>query len=259
MSDKSKTLRVDELLVQQGFCETRSQAQHLIHAGKVYLNEEPIIKASKKLSVDSPLQITSPQKYVSRAGTKLEGFIEKFNIDVKEMICLDVGASTGGFTDCLLQKGAAHVTCVDVGHSQLHSKILNNTKVFNIEKLNARNLTQEDLPYSNYDVVVVDVSFISLKKVLPNLLQFLKLKGLLISLIKPQFEVTKQEIAKAKGIIKDPKMRERIVKDITQFCSKELGEMKILGIMESIISGADGNVEYLIGLYRGGYTLKMKA
>jgi len=243
-------MRTDELLVQQGLCETRSQAKQLILAGKVTLDSFPITKPSKMLPSNASLTLSSPLPYVSRAGEKLQAFLDHFTIDPSNKHILDVGASTGGFTDCLLQKNASSATCIDVGHNQLHSKLRGYPRVTNLEKINARNLPPSILPQSPYDIIVIDLSFISLTKVITHLWSFLKIDGILIALIKPQFEATKQEIDRACGIIKDPTIHQRVLHEILQFCLTHLPNVSLIGHIPSPIKGTDGNQEFLLGLIK---------
>lgn len=243
----SDKMRADELLLRQKVCETRSQAKNLILSGKVFFNKQVIEKPGKIFAGDSIFEISAMPPFVSRAGEKLEGFLSHFDIDVSCKNALDVGASTGGFTDCLLQRGVYSVSCVDVGHGQLHSKLLNDPRVKNFEKINARNLTAEQVGQKSFEVIVVDLSFISLKKVLRKIWAMLEEGGILIALIKPQFESTKEEVSRVSGIIKDPKIHERIVDDIMQFGIVELTKSSLIGWMASPIKGGDGNQEFLIG------------
>lgn len=247
MSSTTK-IRIDELLFQQGLCESRSQARSLILAGKVSINNQPITKPGKTIPPSSPLSLSSPPPYVSRAGQKLEAFLNHFNIDPSHKHILDIGASTGGFTDCLLQKNALSATCIDVGHNQLHPKLLNDPRVTNLEKTNARTLPPHLLPRPSYNLIVIDLSFISLTKVLPHIWTFLEPNGTLIALIKPQFEATKEEIDRVCGIIKDPQLHHRIINQLLQFCLTELPNSTLIGHIPSPLKGTDGNQEFLIGL-----------
>lgn len=248
MENSTKKYRVDELLVIQGLCETRSQAKQLILEGKVLYEGNPLNKPGKTLPVDAQLKLLEPLKFVSRSGLKLEAFLEKFAIEVTHKHALDIGASTGGFTDCLLQRGVQSVTCIDVGHSQLHEKIKSNPQVTNIEKTNARDLNPAILPYADFDIAVIDVSFISLTKIIPTIWPLVKKGGHLIALIKPQFEATKEEISKGKGLIKDPKIQQRVVNKILAFIKEECSNHTIIGLADSPILGGDGNKEFLIGI-----------
>ncbi len=245
-----KRLRADELLVLKGLADTRSKAKLLILAGKVYLPHARIEKASSLLPIDSEIRLTEIYPYVSRGAEKLKGFFEKFPHSLTDCTALDVGASTGGFTDYLLQNGVSHVSCVDVGRGQLHMRLRNDPRVYNLEQANARHLESFALPHLFYDFVVMDLSFISLTKILPEAWKRVKEKGLLIALIKPQFEAEKREVDRAKGIIKDPAIRERIVLKIQSFINAELKGSQILGTLPSPIAGGDGNQEYLIGIQK---------
>ncbi len=240
-------MRADELLLKQKICETRSQAKSLILSGKVFFNKQLIEKPGKIFAEDSIFEISAMPPFVSRAGEKLEGFLNYFDIDVSCKNALDVGASTGGFTDCLLHRGVETVTCIDVGHGQLHPKLLNDPRVENFEKINARNLTPEQVGQKSFEIIVVDLSFISLKKVLPKIWDLLEGEGVLIALIKPQFESTKEEVSRVSGIIKDPTIHKRIVDDIIQFGTLELAKSSLIGWIASPIKGGDGNQEFLVG------------
>ncbi len=246
MPATSKKIRADELLFRQGKAESRSQAKVLIMAGKVRSGPDALVqKPSQMFSPDTELAVETPPRFVSRGGEKLAGAIATFSIPVTSLTALDIGASTGGFTDCLLQNGASFVTCVDVGHGQLHSKLLNDSRVRNFEKINARDLDDVELPQKVYDLVVGDLSFISLKKILPAAWHRVACCGALIMLIKPQFEATREEASKGRGIIKDPAVHKRVVNEILDFCSRELAGFEFCGICESPIKGGDGNKEFL--------------
>ena len=240
--------RLDEILVLRNLAETRSQAKALIMSGRVLHGTERLDKPGKSYPLDIELRIEQPPPFVSRGGEKLEAALRHFNITLQGAHVLDVGASTGGFTDCALQSGAADVTCVDVGRAQLHHRLRNDPRVSNLEQVNARHLQPGDLPRDTYDAIVMDLSFISLKVVLPAVWPFLKSSGILIALVKPQFEAGKSEADKGHGIIRDPALREEILKNITQFSLKTLSESVLLGSIPSPITGADGNQEYLLAL-----------
>ena len=244
---KTPRKRLDLLLVERGLCETRSMAQALVLAGKVRTGTKVLDKPGRILPADTSLMMEAPPRFVSRGGEKLEGFLEKVQIPVDGLHCLDLGASTGGFTDCILQRGAASVTCVDVGRGQLHQKICINPRVTNLEKLNARQLKAGDLPRRFYHLIVLDLSFISLQKVLPTAWEFLAEGGCLIALVKPQFEAKKKEADKGRGIIRDPSIHERVLDELRQFILKKLMGAEILAIEKSSIQGAKGNKEFLIG------------
>lgn len=247
-SHKSKKLRLDELLVIKGLASTRSQAKALVLAGKVLLGTERTTKPGHLFPVDSPLHVEAPPRFVSRGGEKLEGFLNQFNIDIAGLRHLDIGASTGGFTDCCLQRGSISATCVDVGRAQLHNKLLRDDRVINIEKTNARQLKPGDLPFDDYPLIVIDVSFISLTKILPAAWQFLAPNGHLIALVKPQFEAEKYEADAGRGIIRDPVIQERVLETIRNFALSQLRGASLIGTMDSPIKGTDGNREFLIGL-----------
>lgn len=248
--DDKPTHRADEQLVAQGLAESRTQAKALIERGSVLLNGTPITKASKRIPEGTWLELTEKQRFVSRAGNKLEAFLEAYPTSVEGLVVLDIGASTGGFTDCLLQRGASEVTCIDVGHGQLHPSLQFNPRVINLERTNARALSTVQLPHEVYPRIVMDLSFISLTKVLPEAWKRLAAGGILIALIKPQFEATPALIKKGKGILKDNLERARIREAIQDFCLKELSGAQIIGTLESPLPGGDGNIEYLLGLKR---------
>ena len=247
---KYKKLRLDELLVVKGLASTRSQAKALILAGKVRLGTERVEKPGHLFPLDSPLQVEKPPRYVSRGGEKLEGFLDQFKMDITGLRHLDIGASTGGFTDCCLQRGSVSATCVDVGRAQLHNKLLLDDRVINIEKTNARHLKLGDLPFDDYPLIVIDVSFISLTKILPAVWQFLAPSGHLIALVKPQFEAEKQEVDAGRGIIRDRAVQERVLKNIQNFALSQLQEAYLVGAIDSPIKGTDGNREFIVGLVR---------
>lgn len=250
MADAPERMRADELLVVRGLASSRTLAQALILAGKVRTGPDSVVaKSSQKISVESQLTVEQPPRFVSRGGEKLEGALAHFAIEVKSLHALDVGASTGGFTDCLLQRGAASVTCVDVGQAQLHSKLRSDARVTNFERLNARELPAAQLPHKEYPIVVMDVSFISLTTVLPSVWSRLAVGGWLVALVKPQFEATRQEADKSRGIIKDPLVHERIVREITATAASMPGA-KVLGSMDSPILGGEGNREFLLAVQR---------
>lgn len=247
---KTKKLRLDELLVSRGLAESRSRAQAMILAGEVRSESAILDKPGRTVAEDIDLIIKDAPRYVGRGAEKLEGFLETFSIDVSGLNALDVGASTGGFTDCLLQRGASHVVCVDVGHGQLHYKLRTDPRVTNLERVNARNLNSDQLPRSDYDIVVMDLSFISLTKVWPAVWPLVRSNGLMVSLIKPQFEAGKPEVDAGKGVIRDPEIQQRVVREIREFACQSLPGSTETGLCESPIKGSDGNVEFLLGLKR---------
>lgn len=239
--------RIDKLLVDVGLADSRSKAQALVMAGVVLVNEKRVEKPSEQFSSKDAIRLkgkAAHTKYVGRGGLKLEKALKVFHIRPTGYICLDVGASTGGFTDCLLQNGAEKVYTVDVGTNQLVWKLRNDKRVVVRENINARNLARGDFE-EEFDLIVMDVSFISVKKIFPAIVPLLKHDGRIITLIKPQFEVGKGEVGKG-GVVKDPVKHERVVVDINEF-AKEIG-LRPVEIIDSPILGAAGNKEFL-GLY----------
>ena len=243
--------RLDELLVARGLAPSRAQAKALIMSGRVRHGTERLEKPGKEYPAEFEISLDQPPRFVSRGGEKLAAFLERFPVDPKGAHILDVGASTGGFTDCALQAGAASATCVDVGHGQLHEKIRRDPRVTNLEKTNARHLAPGSLPRAAYDALVMDLSFISLRSVLPAVWPFLRAGGVLIALVKPQFEAGKAEVDKGQGIIRDDAVRARVMAEVRDFALKELPGASICGEMESPVHGADGNREFLLGLRKG--------
>jgi 23S rRNA (cytidine1920-2'-O)/16S rRNA (cytidine1409-2'-O)-methyltransferase len=241
-------VRLDELLVARGLAASRAQAKALIMSGRVLRGTERLDKPGKEFTTDIELIVEQPPRFVSRGGEKLAAFLEKFAIDLRGAHLLDVGASTGGFTDCALQAGAADAVCVDVGRAQLHARLATDPRVTNLEKINARHLQPGDLPRSEFDAVVMDVSFISLKSVLPPVWPFLRPGGTLIALVKPQFEAGKGEVDKGRGVIRDAAVQDAVLADITAFALRDLPGAQLLGSMDSPITGTDGNREFLLGL-----------
>jgi len=235
--------RLDLLLVGRGLARSRTQAQALIMEGVVYVNGQKVDKAGTPLKIDCEILVKSSSlKYVSRGGLKLEGALKHFELDVQYKTALDVGASTGGFTDCLLQNGASKVYALDVGHGQLDWKLRNDDRVVAMEKVNARHLKEGDIP-EKVDIVVMDASFISLTMLIAPSIMFLKPRGVLVALIKPQFEVGKGEVGKG-GIVRDENKHTEVVDKIT----KHLEELNfnIMGVIPSPILGTQGNKKFLI-------------
>lgn len=245
-----KKQRLDELLVSRGLIDSRAQAKALIMSGRVRHGSERLDKPGKVYAADFAIEIDQPPRFVSRGGEKLQGFLDTHPIALQDADVLDVGASTGGFTDCALQSGARSVVCVDVGRAQLHAKLRSDPRVTNLEKLNARSLKATDLPRAEYDAVVMDLSFISLRKILPATWPFVRVGGVLIALVKPQFEAGKAEVDKGRGIIRDVALQERIRDDMQAFALTELRGAELIGVMDSPIVGTDGNREFLLGLRR---------
>ncbi len=244
---KGGKTRADELLVALGLCESRSKAQAYILAGKVRLGTERIDKSGRMLPPGSILTVEQPMPYVGRGGLKMAGFIEGQGIDPQGLEILDLGASTGGFTDCLLQKGAVSATCVDVGHGQLHYKLRSDARITNLEKTNLRQLKPEDLPQPLFGLVVMDLSFISLRKVLAKAWSFVSSGGMLVALVKPQFECAKKEADQGRGVIRDRKVQRRTLDEIKQFAGRELEGAELFAESESNPRGADGNLEFFLG------------
>ena len=237
--------RLDVLLVERGLAQSRQRALGLILAGKVWVNGERITKAGSLLPVNCAIKIAGRDiPYVSRGGIKLEAALRSFNVDVTGLTCLDVGASTGGFTDCLLKHGAKHVTAVDVGYGQLHWKLRSDPRVKVIERTNIRHLDTGALS-GRVDLACIDVSFISLKIVVPGVLKFVKRPGHIICLVKPQFEVGKGLVGKG-GVVRDPALHEAVIEDLSR-TFKGL-DLCVLGVIPSPILGPKGNQEFLMYL-----------
>ena len=239
-----KRERIDKLLVEQGLADSRPKAQALVMAGVVLVSEKRVEKSSEVFALDAKIRIKGRSeeiKYVGRGGLKLEKALSEFHICPGKYICLDVGASTGGFTDCLIQHGAKKVIAIDVGTNQLVWKIRNDARVEARENVNARYLKPEDFT-EKFDLIVMDVSFISVTKILPALKELLVEEGKIIVLIKPQFEVGKGEVGKG-GIVRDQELHAEVVEKINNFV-EEIG-LKVCAMTESPILGADGNKEFL--------------
>ncbi|RKH36240.1 TlyA family RNA methyltransferase [Corallococcus praedator] len=240
---KLKKERLDVLVVERGLAESRTKAQALILAGQVVVGDQRVDKPGALVLVESELRLKGEVlPYVSRGGLKLKGAMDGFGLDVTGRVGADIGASTGGFTDCLLQHGAVRVHAIDVGYGQLHEKLRKDPRVRSRERVNARYLTQEDLP-EKVGVVVIDVSFISLTQVLPSVLTFLSPGGLLVALVKPQFEVGPDRVGKG-GVVRDPVARQDAIDTVTAFV-REQG-LTVRGLMDSPVPGPAGNVEALL-------------
>ena len=233
--------RLDVLLVQRGLCASREKAQRLIMAGEVFSDGTRMEKPSQLLDEAIPLDVRAPERYVGRGGLKLEEALRQFAIDPTGLVCLDVGASTGGFTDCLLQHGAAKVYALDVGHGQLDWKIRSDPRVVVMEHCNARHLQPGDLP-EKVQLAVADVSFISLTLVLPPMAAVLTDGGMIVALIKPQFELSREEVGRG-GVVRDDAARLRAVDKIRNFAAARGWVWG--GAVDSPIAGADGNREFL--------------
>jgi 23S rRNA (cytidine1920-2'-O)/16S rRNA (cytidine1409-2'-O)-methyltransferase len=242
MTATPKKARLDAFLVEQGFFPSREQAQRAIMAGEVRVGDRVVDKASVKVAADMAISVQAAPTYVGRGGIKLEGALAHFDIPVNEVTALDIGASTGGFTDCLLQRGAQKVYAIDVGHGQLAWKIRNDPRVVVREKLNARFLGRADVP-EPIDLCVIDVSFISLTLILPNAFELVTPNGMILALIKPQFELQASDVSRG-GIVREPALHEKAQAKIRDFVL-ESGH-KVEGIVPSGITGTDGNQEFFI-------------
>ncbi|MDZ4815247.1 MAG: TlyA family RNA methyltransferase [Verrucomicrobiota bacterium] len=235
--------RLDIYLVELGLIETREKAKRAVMAGQVLVNNIPATKASQGIPEGAVVTLKARDKYVGRGGLKLEAALSHFNVKPEGLICLDVGASTGGFTDCLLQHGAQLVYAVDVGQGQLAWKLRNDPRVIIREKVNAR-----ELQLSHFSpppaFVCIDVSFISLTKIIPVVYKLLPLNGQLVALIKPQFEAGKAVVDKGAGVVRDPSVHAQVVEQITQHCQDN--GFRAQGVIPSPLLGAEGNKEFLI-------------
>ncbi len=245
MAEKVEKERLDVLLVQQGLATSRELAKAYIMAGNVYVDGQKEDKAGTKVAVNASLEVKGNQmKYVSRGGYKLEKAVDTFGISLDGKICLDIGASTGGFTDCMLQNGASKVYAIDVGYGQFAWKLRNDERVVCLEKTNVRYVTHEQVPDEG-DFASIDVSFISLTKVLPAVLGVLGEKGQLVCLIKPQFEAGREKVGK-KGVVRDINVHKEVIEMIANYVRAQ--NLGILGLSFSPIKGPEGNIEYLIYL-----------
>jgi 23S rRNA (cytidine1920-2'-O)/16S rRNA (cytidine1409-2'-O)-methyltransferase len=232
-------MRADVLLVERGLAETRESARRLIMAGQARVGTTVLVKPATLLAPDAPIELLRPPRYVSRGGLKLEAALDAFGIDVEGLRCLDIGASTGGFTDCLLQRGAAHVLAVDVGRAQLHARLRNDERVELRERVNARDLPE--LP--PIDLFVADVSFISLRKVLPSVQNRVAPGTIGAVLLKPQFEAGPSEVPRG-GVIRDELVRERVLSDFVDWLGANMWEVR--GTIVSPVPGGDGNIEFFL-------------
>ncbi|MBC8010829.1 MAG: TlyA family RNA methyltransferase [Burkholderiales bacterium] len=244
----NKKLRLDELLVARGLAPTRAKAKAYVMSGLVRTGTERLDKPGKEYPSDFPLTLVAAERFVSRGGEKLQGWLNAHPLDLRGAHVLDVGASTGGFTDCALQAGAASVVCLDVGRAQLHGRLLADPRVTNLEQINARHLDPAILPRRDFDALVMDLSFISLRSVLPAVWPVLRSGGTLVALVKPQFEAGKAEVDKGQGIIRDPAVQQRVLDDVQAFALANLPGAQLVGTMDSPITGTDGNREFLLGL-----------
>ncbi|MBD0373497.1 MAG: TlyA family RNA methyltransferase [Pyrinomonadaceae bacterium] len=242
---KMKRERIDRLMVERGLAPTRTKAQALVMAGVVLVNDQRVEKSSESFLPDVSIRIkgadNAASRYVGRGGLKLEAALREFHLDVRGLVCLDVGASTGGFTDCLLQHGARRVVAIDVGHNQLDWRIRQDERVEARENVNARYLVPEDFS-EKFELAVMDVSFISATKVIPAIVPLLTEFGRFITLIKPQFEVGRGEVGRG-GIVGDPEKHARVIEEVNR--AAEASGLRVRGLITSPIKGADGNVEFL--------------
>ena len=245
----TRRVRVDVALVQRGLVDSADAARVLIDEGVVLANGSVVLTHSRQVAPSDELLVKVVDQFVSRGGIKLDAALTAFNIDVSDQRALDAGSSTGGFTDCLLQRGVAEVVAIDVGKSQMHERVATNHRVVVIDAFNVRQLEDDvlDLPVSlrnEFDLVVADLSFISLKSVSQALTARLSRSGNLVVLVKPQFEATKLEVDKSQGVIADQAIRDRVVGEVNESFAEQ--GWVVRGCIESPIHGAEGNVEYLV-------------
>lgn len=238
--------RADQILVERGLAESRSRAQAYIMAGNVYAGEQKIAKPGQQIKEDTVLEVRGKEHpWVSRGGLKIVKGLEEFNIDVTGLTVIDVGASTGGFTDVCLEHGAHKVYAVDVGHGQLAWKIRNDPRVVVLEKTNARYLTSEHIP-EPINMIVCDASFIGLRTVLPAVMKLAAPDCILVALIKPQFEVGKGNVGKG-GVVREPELHKEVCDVIENWISEDMVDWTVIGLTQSPIKGPEGNIEFLIG------------
>ena len=235
-----KKLRLDQLLVGKGLFASREQARRAIMAGDIMVGTRTAAKPSELIEEETTITVKPTRKYVGRGALKLEAALDHFNINVSKKTALDIGASTGGFTDCMLQRAAKKVYAVDVGYGQMDWKLRNDPRVIVLEKVNARSLSHEHIP-ELVDLCVIDVSFISLTLILPNAFDLLAPAGLILALIKPQFELQRSDVGKG-GIVRDPGLHQKAQDKIVAFVTR-LGHM-VIGTVPAAITGADGNQEF---------------
>jgi 23S rRNA (cytidine1920-2'-O)/16S rRNA (cytidine1409-2'-O)-methyltransferase len=245
--------RLDQALVEHGLCDSREKAKRAIMAGEVRINGQPARKPSDSVTPEDHLTLVAPEKFVSRGGHKLEHALGHFQIDVARCTAIDLGASTGGFTDCLLQHGSAKVYAVDVGRGQLAWKLRRDPRVVVMEKTHAREIAPPMFPqpFSPADLVVIDCSFISLRKILPPTVALLRSSGRIVALIKPQFEAGKAEADKGEGVITDPAIHARVLAELEEFVACQPG-LRWRGVTASPLLGPAGNKEFLALIEKTG-------
>lgn len=244
---------MDQALVDRGICESREKAKRAVMAGQVRINGHPARKPSDTVKPTDKLTLTGAEKFVSRGGHKLEHALQHFQLNAAGLTAVDLGASTGGFTDCLLQAGAAKIYAVDVGHGQLAWKLRQDARVVVMEQTNARHLTPALMPqpFAPADLVVIDCSFISLRKILPPAVALLHPTGKIVALIKPQFEAGKAEADKGAGVITDAAVHERVLRELQAFVTEQ-PQLRWQGVTESPLLGPAGNKEFLVLLEKNG-------
>jgi 23S rRNA (cytidine1920-2'-O)/16S rRNA (cytidine1409-2'-O)-methyltransferase len=240
--NKAKKARIDQTLVERGFFASRERAQRAIMAGEVRVGDRVFAKAAELIEIDAPISIVQPPQFASRGALKLGSALDFFGVEVKGKTALDIGSSTGGFTDCLLQRGAAKLFAVDVGHGQLAWKLRNDPRVTVMEKVNARFLSREDIP-EVADLCVIDVSFISLTLIFPRAFELISPEGMILALIKPQFELQRKDVGRG-GIVRGPALHEKAQQKIVKFV--EEANYHVVGLVPSTITGTDGNQEFFI-------------
>jgi 23S rRNA (cytidine1920-2'-O)/16S rRNA (cytidine1409-2'-O)-methyltransferase len=244
---RAMTERLDQALVARGLAESREKAQRAILAGHARINGQLAHKASDKVRPGDTVELTQGEKFVSRGGTKLDHGLDHFGVEVKALVAVDLGASTGGFTDCLLQRGAAKVYAIDVGKGQLAWKLRNDPRVVVMEQTNARDLTAASFGagFAPVDLVVIDCSFISLRKILPAAVAIIRPGGKIVALVKPQFEAGKAEADRGAGVITDPAIHQRVLAELEAFVNAQPG-WRWRGQVESPLLGPAGNKEFLV-------------
>jgi 23S rRNA (cytidine1920-2'-O)/16S rRNA (cytidine1409-2'-O)-methyltransferase len=241
----NRKIRIDRLLVERGLAESRSQAQRLVMAGVVRAQGQIVHKASQRFEPNTPLEVDRGPRFISRGGEKLEAALETFPIAVEDAVCADVGASTGGFTDCLLQRGASRVYAIDVGYGLLHWHLRDNSRVVLMERTNARYL--ERLP-EPMDLVTVDASFISLRLLFPAIRGWMKGEGHLLALVKPQFEAGRKNVGKG-GVVRDPEVHQDVMRRVLEYAQDN--DLPPQGLMRSPLTGPKGNVEFFLWSRKG--------